>query len=165
MPPYHFQTPEFGISDTGIHLLRGGYNHETIQFADVATAEIKRGKEFKNWLILLVFSNGVIGFAIVFAWRLYHFFQLEYVSRIYAREFLVPVIPLLVGGYCLYLSLRNGVVLRIVTNDGKNKIFMLRDLVKANQMPAVIALLRKQLDRKFQDQLASAGNKTTKSVA
>jgi hypothetical protein len=54
MGQYYFRTKEFGVTDKGIHLLRGGFNYETIAFAQIHKLEIRRGKELNNWFAILV---------------------------------------------------------------------------------------------------------------
>jgi hypothetical protein len=54
MATYLFETSEFGVSDSGIHLLRSGFNYQTIRWTEINSIKIEKGKELHNWAIILM---------------------------------------------------------------------------------------------------------------
>ena len=64
MSDYKYRTDEFGLSETGVHLLRNNYNYKTINYEDITLLEIKHGKLFSNWLVVLLIGAGLIAFSI-----------------------------------------------------------------------------------------------------
>lgn len=67
----------------------------------------------------------------------------ERVPRLRLESFVVPVIPLFLGVYCLWSSLRIGETMTIVFN-GKVKSFPLVELSKDNQLEALREYLESQ---------------------
>lgn len=145
MPSYLFETREFGISTEGIHLLRSGYNYKTYAFAHISQVTLKRGKEMNNWLLLLLIGLGLTGFAIWYTVRMWIILTTHHVPWVYIEELLVPLFPLLLGSYAIYTSLRNAVVLRIVTTDGKTDKLSLKSLQKSGQLQQLQIFLQTHL--------------------
>jgi uncharacterized membrane protein YqjE len=133
MNKYHFECREFGVSDQGIHLLRSGFNYETIEFNNLESLTIERGKELNNWPLVLSIGIAFLSFALYYLMRLYDvFFDPENrVTSIFVEEILVPIFPLLLGAYCIYSSLKNGIVMRTRTVQDKTNKFTLREFEKA----------------------------------
>ena len=69
MDNYYFESREFGVSDKGIHLLRSGFNYETIEFSQVDSLTIGRGKELNNWLAILVIGLALLTAAAYYVLR------------------------------------------------------------------------------------------------
>jgi hypothetical protein len=113
--------------------------------------EIRRGKEFRNWAILLVFSIAMIGFALLYAYGLYQAIFVEQGGKIEAQELVVPVFTILLGGLCLYLSLRQATVLIVCNANGKRLKFTLRELEKTGDLVQLKVFLRAHLKQKFLD--------------
>ncbi|WP_028980277.1 hypothetical protein [Sporocytophaga myxococcoides] len=132
MKHYKFSTREFGISDTGIHLLRSNFNYSTINFNDITSLEIVRGKLIRNWIFVFIFGISLIAFSIYYAFGLIDVFNDPSINRIYIEELMVPVLPVLLGGLCIYASSRKGIVLKI-EHSGKKSSYPLEDIIKNNQ--------------------------------
>ena len=64
MSSYNFETNEFAISDTGIHLLRDRYNYRTIRFSQIKQIVIEKGQETPNWIGAFIFGTAIIYAAI-----------------------------------------------------------------------------------------------------
>lgn len=132
MKHYKFSTREFGISDTGIHLLRSNFNYSTINFKDITSLEIGRGRLIRNWIFVFIFGLSLIVFSIYYAYGLIVVFNDPGVKRIYLEELMVPFLPALLGGFCIYSSSRKGIVMKIQHN-GKKGSYALEDIIKNNQ--------------------------------
>jgi len=142
MNQYVYETTEFGLSDQGIHLLRSRFNYETIPFADIETATIEKGKELNHWIAILSFGIILVAIALFYILRAMHVVGNHEVRVIYIEQIVIPVIPLLLGGYCLYSSTRNGIVLRIKTASNKNEKFPLKEIEKANDLSGLQQYLK-----------------------
>lgn len=127
-PVYAFETDLFGVSDNGIHLLRSGYSYKTIPFAEVAHARIARGNELHNWGIILMIGLALLAFAVYYVMRMVVVIGNDQVDRIYVEAIVVPIIPCMLGGFCVYSATRQGLVLTIRTTSGKNHKLPLREL-------------------------------------
>ncbi len=132
MKHYKFSTREFGISDTGIHLLRSNFNYRTINFKDITSLEIGRGRLIRNWLFVFIFGLSLIAFSIYYAFGLIDVFNDPSVKRIYIEELLVPFLPALLGGFCIYSASKKGIVMKIQHN-GKKSSYSLEGIIKNNQ--------------------------------
>ncbi len=146
MPSYHFETPEFGISDTGIHYLRSRFNYKTVAYTDIHSARIEQGKDLNNWAIVLSIGIALAGFGLYYFYRLYiFFFEISEHRTIAPEQILLPVIPFLMGVYCIYSATRNSVVMRFTDAQGKPDKLSLRELQKNNQLEGFLSTLRPHL--------------------
>lgn len=132
MTPYKFTTNEFGISETGIHLLRSNFNYKTIEFKDITLVEIKNGKLINNWMLILLLGIGLISFSLYCVYRLVIAFNDDSVRHIYIEQIILPLLPFLLGGFCLNTSARNGMIINIRYN-GKDSSYPLEYLIKKNE--------------------------------
>lgn len=146
MNNYYFETREFGVSDIGIHLLRSRFNYETIEFNHLDNLTIERGKELNNWMAILIIGLCLFSFSIYYSLKLFNSVNSNEVNVIYFEHILVPLIPFMLGGYCLYSSTRNGVVLRIRTIKNKTDKFPLKELEKDNKLESFQDFLKKKLN-------------------
>lgn len=129
MNPYKFETEQFGISDTAIHLLRSGFNYETISFDVVEEIYIGEGRQLKNWIIVCLFG---ISLVLVGCYTLYNIFYDLFIGhqlRFYIQELLIPVGPFLAGVYCIYISFKHGWIMKVKTKN-KSKVFSIDALRK-----------------------------------
>ena len=134
MNQYYFETREFGVSDNGIHLLRSRFNYETIEFNQVDYLIIGKGKELNNWLIILLIGLALVSFSVYYSLSLFNIIDNNEVNVIYLEEILVPLIPFMLGGYCLYSSTRNGTILRVKTIKNKVDKFPLKEFERENKL-------------------------------
>lgn len=146
---YYFETKEFGISDNGIHLLRSRFNYETIEFNQIDHLIIEKGKELNNWLAILVLGLTFVSFSVYYSLKLFNIIDNNEVNVIYIEEILVPLIPFMFGGYCLYSSTRNGVILRFKTIKNKTNKFPLKEFEKNNKLKAFQDFLKEKLNAKI----------------
>lgn len=129
MSKYLFETNDFGISESGIHLLRSRFNYETIDFKDIRKLEITKDKELNNWWIILVIGIILISFGYKTVEAIVNYFM-NPSGVIYIETIVVPIIPLIFGVYCVYASLKIGIVLKFTTHKGKNYKYPLSSISK-----------------------------------
>ena|SRR5690349_5539127 len=131
---YTFQTNEFGISDNGIHLLRSGFNYRTIDFSEIKSLQIEKGKELHNWWLIFIIGTALLTWGIYLSvWVINSLIQGNVGSR-FARVILLILIPLGGGGYFVYNSLRTGLILKITCSSGSKEIFPLKEMVKNKEL-------------------------------
>jgi hypothetical protein len=154
MPNYYFETPEFGISDTGIHYLRSRFNYKTVPYTDIHSARIEQGKDLNNWALVLSIGIALVAFGLYYFYRLYiFFFEISESRTIAPEQILLPIIPFLVGGYCIYSATRNCIVMRFTDALGKPDKLSLRELQKNNQLEVFISTLRPHLGTRLTSNL------------
>ncbi len=118
MSLYKFETDQFGLSDTGIHLLRSGYNYETIEMTTIDRIQIEKGRQVKNWLLLLIFGLAFSTFGLFTAIKvIYEYFFANNFTHFYLEQFLIPIFPLFIGVLSVYFSFKIGPVLLINLKD------------------------------------------------
>lgn len=148
MNEYNFETREFGLSDKGIHLLRSRFNYETIEFSHIDTVTIEKGKELNNWFVILVIGLGLLAFAAYYSWRIFQIIVNREVSVISMEEVLVPLIPFMLGGYCVYSSTRNGTIMRVRTRKYATNKFPLKEIEEKGQLEQLQQFLQGTLHQR-----------------
>jgi hypothetical protein len=140
---YEFETAEFGVSQEGIHLLRNRFNYKSYNYRDIDKIEIAKGHLINNWWIVFVIGLALITSTLFYSYNLYLDVVEVRVPRLYIEAFALPVIPLFLGFYCLWASLRKGETIQIVHN-GKTSSLPLVTLKKDNQLEAFERYLKAQ---------------------
>jgi len=125
MDKYIFEGDQFGVSKKGIHFLKSRYNYETFNFSDIKELKIYKGKEIKNWILLL--STGIV-FLITSLSYEYTILK-EHVfgnsgERIYMEQFSIPIVFILIGIYCIVHSLKNGLIMEIITDSSSRQVVL-----------------------------------------
>lgn len=146
---YTFETARFGLSDDGLHLLRSGHNYKTLAYRDIRRATLKKGVAIKNWLLVLLLGIGLISFAVYQAAHLYHLFMDPNTHKVYIESILLPVLPLLLGNYCIYVSLKRTTILKVKYRGGRAKL-PLDELVTNNEAVAFTTFLHDKLGSHFE---------------
>jgi hypothetical protein len=149
MKEYAYETTEFGLSDQGIHLLRSRFNYETIPFSDIESVTIEKGKELNNWAAILTFGIVLVSIAIFYILRALHVIGNLEVNVIYIEQIIIPVIPFLLGCYCLYSSTRNGTILRFRTISSKKDKFPLKEIEKKDDLAGLQQYLKDRLSTRI----------------
>lgn len=149
MSHYTFETARFGLSDEGLHLLRSGHNYKTLAYPDIRKAILKKGVAIKNWLLVLLLGIGLISFAVYQAAHLYHLFMDPNTHKVYIESILLPVLPLILGNYCIYVSLKRTTILKVRYHGGKVKL-PLGELFSTNEAIEVTAFLQEKLGSHFE---------------
>lgn len=73
MASYAFETPEFGLDETGLHRLRSRFAFEQIPYSAMNRIEVTRGRSVQNWWLLLAFGLACLGVGLWTAISLYLF--------------------------------------------------------------------------------------------
>jgi len=126
---YTFETDQFGINDEGIHLLRSKYNYKSIVTGEIEFIELIRGKEFVNWVFILLIGIVMLVFGLYYGLSLFDFFNSSNGGRIYIEELLVPFFPICIGIYMVYVSFRTTMILKVQLKNKKFQLSM-RPLIK-----------------------------------
>lgn len=139
---YLFESDTFGISQEAFHLLRSRFNFKTYQAQEISQITIEQGRQVNNWLIILVIGLGLVCFAIYYSFVLYNMLTDDSVTSIYIEELLIPILPFLLGFYCIYAALKTGPTLRVDLVNYKNKRFPLLRLKKNNEIDRLIEVIK-----------------------
>jgi hypothetical protein len=142
MTNYHFRTQEFGISDTGIHFLRSGFNYETISFSEINEIKIERGKELHNWVIILMLGIMILTFGIYISISTIKMILELKFGIVGVKIILFLTIPF-VGAYFIYNSFRTGTLLKVNYKQNKRHKFPLKEIAKEKKLDELITLLKK----------------------
>lgn len=140
MNSYIFQTSEFGVSGSGIHLLRSGFEYKTIAWNQVSSVKIERGRELHNWWIILLLGIALLGVGGYLTVRTIDIFMNKEHAELYVKMALFFLIPG-IGLYFVLNSLRTGTILRIKYASGKNDKFSLREIIRENRLNEFQSLL------------------------
>jgi hypothetical protein len=146
MPPYHFETSQFGISDQGIHLLRNRFNYQTINFDQVGRLTIEKGKALKHWPLTLIIGIALITFAVYYSLALFNILSDEQGPAIDIYEIVAPLMPFLLGLFCVYFALRKETILKVSTSQMREKRLSLSELEKGKEMDNFQNFLKAKLN-------------------
>jgi hypothetical protein len=150
---YDIESKDFALSSEGIHLLRNRFNYKTISFYDIHKATFTKAVETKNVVLTLIVGALLVAFAVFQAIGVYEEFYDPSVHHIYIESILLPVLPLLVGFYCVYLGVKKIPLLIIELENEKHKL-SLRDIIDSGRMEALETYLKERLREKFYDSTA-----------
>lgn len=130
MNNYKFEIDHIALSDTGIHLLRSRFNYDTIDFLNINSIKIKRGRQINNWLLALVIGLLLLSFGIFTGFKVvYEFFFANNFHQFYIEQLLIPFFPTVVGSFLIYNALKIGYILEILV-DNKVKRFPIEEINK-----------------------------------
>jgi hypothetical protein len=148
MTAYDFETADFALSVQGLHLLRSGFNYETVRYQEIDKATVKRGREIKNVFSAMIFGTGLLAFAVLQIMFVIGLFNNPGVHSIYIESIVLPFLPGLFGIYLLYIANKKAVILIIETGSKIQKL-RLGDFVKRNDMLRLINYLHTKLSSRL----------------
>ncbi len=131
MSIYQFQSEDFALSDSGIHLLRNRFNFKTIPYEEIKNAAIEKTTEIKNAPIILVLGVLMVCFSFYQCLWVVELFTNPQLHPISIEAIVLPIIPAFLGVYCMYIALKKGPVLTLEEGNKKHKL-RLRSVVKNN---------------------------------
>lgn len=140
MNNYLFHTSEFGVSSSGVHLLRSGFEYKTIAWNQVRGVTIERGKELHNWWIILLLGIALMGVGGYLTVRTIDIFMNKEHAGLYVKMALFFLIPG-IGLYFVFNALRTGTLLKIKYISGKSDKFSLREIINENRLNELQSLL------------------------
>jgi hypothetical protein len=140
---YTYEAEKFAVSENGLHLLRNRFNYETIPWNAIDTIEVHDGKDLKNWLWVLAVGAAFSVYAVWDIFQILYIFKDPNTFLIYVERLVLPVIPLSLGVYSIFIALRNT---RVMTIKGASKTYFLslRYLIKSNRYSEFIAFMQKK---------------------
>lgn len=147
MNNYDFESKDFALSDKGVHLLRNRFNYKTISFTELDKATFTKDVETKNVGLTWVVGILLILFAIFQSKGVYESFNDPSVREIYIESIVLPVLPFLIGLYCVYISVKKVPTLLVEIPGGKYKL-NLEDIIKSQQLDNLQAYLKTKLRTK-----------------
>src|SRR5215216_501179 len=127
---YDIQLKDFALSPQGIHLLRNRFNYKTISYNDVHKATFARAVETKNVVLTLIAGIALVGFAVYNTIGVYENFHNPTVHLIYIESIALPVLPVLLGLYCIYTAIKK-VPSLIIELENQKHTLSLQDIYKA----------------------------------
>jgi hypothetical protein len=140
---YTYEAEKFAVSEEGLHLLRNRFNYETISWNTIASLEVRDGKDLKNWLWVLFVGVVLTVYAIYDIYHILFIFNDPNVHRIYVERLVLPVIPLSLGVYSIFIALRNTRVM-VIKGASKTYFLSLRYLIKSSQYSEFITFMQKK---------------------
>jgi len=150
MNNYDIQSKDFALSPQGVHLLRNRFNYKTINYYDIHKATFARAVETKNVALTLIVGILFIAFAVYNTIGVYQNFYDPTVHRIYIESIALPVLPVLLGIYCIYIAVKKVPSLIIELENQKHKL-SIQDIYKAGQMQGLEIYLKDKLKARFYD--------------
>jgi len=138
---YAFHTNQFGINPEGVHLLRNNFNYQLIPFIAINSITIRKGKDFRNWPLMLAVGLIFMAFAVYHTMNIVDFFQSDRGGTYYLETLILPFFPALFGVLLVVLSFRTTMGIELVTDDKKHWL-SLRSFVKAGSMADFATYLR-----------------------
>ncbi len=148
---YKYEAEQFGISEKSVHLLRNRFNYKTIDFNQIDSITIKKGKTMKNWLFVLVFGLSLLAFALYDLFQIYLVFFDNSTSTIYIERLLIPLFPFIIGIYAIIISIKTSDII-LIKVDSKNYYFSLSKIMKSDNYEG-FKILIKELFPKAEIQL------------
>lgn len=140
---YTYEAEKFAVSENGLHLLRNRFNYETISWNTIETVEVRDGKDLRNWLWVLFVGVALAGYAIYDIFYILFIFNDPSTHVIYVERLVLPVIPLLLGLYSIFIALRNTRVM-VIKGATKTYSLSLRYLIKSSQYSEFISFMQKK---------------------
>ncbi len=137
----YFRTKEFYISDHGIHMLRSGFDYQTIKFSEIREAKIEKGMELHNWFVIYLIGAVLLIGGIYFSTLVLDQVIYGDDSGTRSAKLMVVIFIPLIGFYFLYNSLERGLLLKLYFKNGKRTKFPLRRLNRSNQVDELKAFL------------------------
>jgi hypothetical protein len=150
MNNYDIQSKDFALSAQGVHLLRNRFNYKTINYNDVHKATFARAVETKNVVLTLIAGILFVGFAVYNAIGVFENFHNPAVHRIYIESIVLPVLPLLLGLYCIYIAVKK-VPSLIIELESQKHTLSLEDIYKAGEIEILEIYLKEKLRTRFYD--------------
>jgi hypothetical protein len=147
MEKYLFETPEFGISQKGIHLLRSGFNYETIDWSELNSVKIYKGKELYNWWIILLLGIALLVLGIYLSIRTLDILMVKENPQNYVKMLLFLLIPV-IGIYFIFNAIKTGTLMKINYANFKKKMFPLRKIEREARLEEFKSLLNIKTEKK-----------------
>lgn len=127
-----YETEQFAVSEKKLHLMRDRYSYKEIDFDKVNSIIIRKGKDLRNWLRVLIVGLGLLAYVIYDIIKVFPLFYDHLELVIYIERLSYTLLPFMLGIYSLIVSLRTTMVM-IVYAGSRKYHFSLRHLIKTNK--------------------------------
>jgi hypothetical protein len=141
---YTYEAEKFAVLENGLHLLRNRFNYETIFWNTIETVEVRDGKDLRNWLWVLFVGVALAGYAIYDIFYILFIFNDPNTREIYVERLVLPVIPLALGLYSIFIALRNTRVM-VIKETTETYSLSLRYLIKAVSIRSLFHLCKRRI--------------------
>lgn len=149
MATYAFETPEFGLDETGLHRLRSRFAFEQIPYLMISRAEVTRGRSVQNWWLLLAFGLACLGVGLWTALSLYLFLTSpKPEGRVDVRAVATPIIPTVLGVAAIWQALRVEDIL-VVRYDRRRRLVLPLDKLKKGNPTELTYYLARQVPASY----------------
>lgn len=146
MKNYLFETPEFGLTELGIDLLRSRFHYATITWQEINAIKISYGKELRHWWIILLVGIGLIMLGGYLGYRTIDILAHKEQPQNYAKMLLFFLIPM-IGGFFVFTSLRSGPLLQVNYASYKKLVFPIKNIVQEKGVNELKSFVNKNAGR------------------
>lgn len=149
MQAYNFETRDFAVSDTGIHLLRSRFNYRTILFSEIKRIIIEKGKVTPNWIGAFILGTAILYGAVDLSLMTIDDFIVGKADAGSAKILVFVILIGCAGGSFIYSSVRRGIILRVSYGNDKSDKFSLKDIILRGQLADLLFMLSSKLDSRL----------------
>jgi len=147
MSNYDIESKGFALSPEGVHLLRKRFNYKTIDFSDIHKANLTKAADTKNIALTAIAGVLLVTAGLDMAIGVYKDFTAYHFD---AKSGVLPVLPLLLGLYCIYIAVKKVPLLIIDLKNEKHKLG-LQDIIDAGRITFLENYLKEKLRDRFYD--------------
>jgi hypothetical protein len=141
---YLFLTPEFGVNEEGLHLLRNGFKYKTIEFREIHQIKIEKGKYIHNWFLVFVLGIALVISGGYFSINMFNSLVAGTLNRFSYGLVALPLLPLF-GSYFIYSSLQAGLTVKVEYGNGLKDRFPLNEIVESDSANALVDFLKEKV--------------------
>ena len=143
------------ITESEIILLKNGITSAKFRIKDVEKINIRKGHYIKNWMLALI-----IGIVLILSslWFLFYYLPVFNINTIdYKGDvgiysvlvvYFASLFPFIFGIILIYQSIRNAIILELLTSDVSKKI-PLTSIKNKNELQSLVLLLDFKLGDRF----------------
>ena len=132
MKNYLFETPEFGLTEVGIDLLRSRFQYATISWKEINAIKISYGKELRYWWLILLIGIALLVLGGYLTFRTIDILSHKEQPLNYIKMLQFSLI-LLIGGFFVFTSLRSGPLLHVSYANYKKLVFPIKKIAQEDK--------------------------------
>jgi hypothetical protein len=146
MKKYLFETPEFGLTESGIDLLRSKFHYETISWEEINAVRIGHGKELRYWWIILTIGIALLLLGGYLSYRTYDILAHKEHPLNYIKMLQFSLI-LLIGGFFVSTSLRSGPLLHVNYGSYRKLVFPIKKITDSRGLSELKSFINQNAGR------------------
>lgn len=135
MKQYLSATDEFGITESGIDLMRSKFHYATINWKEINALKISHGKELRYWWVILIIGIALLLLGAYFTFRTFDILLNKEHPMNYVKM-LQFLLILLIGGFFVVTAFRSGPLLHVNYLNNKKLFFPIRKIEHEQGMDA-----------------------------